>query len=71
VHHPYRLTIYDDGGLIERMLPFSSLKEDAVVFAENQRFGRHAVLSDVHGLVTTFPSHAAKGVADRLRRPRF
>ena len=65
---PYRLTIYENG-LIDRMVPFFSLKEDAVAFADSQRFGRHAILSDAQGLVTTFPSDTLKDLAARLCRP--
>ncbi len=65
---PYRLTIYIDG-LIDRMLPFDSLDvEGAITFADSQRYGRHAVLSSVNGLVKMFPSDAAKDAASRIRR---
>ena len=65
---PYRLTIYIDG-LIDRMLPFSSLDQaGALVFADNQRYGRHAVLSDAAGLVRVFPSDAIEAIVERLRR---
>ena len=65
---PYRLTIYVDG-VIERMLPFDAPDiESAVVFADSQRYGRHAVLSNPDGLVMQFPDDTLSDVAGRLRR---
>jgi hypothetical protein len=66
---PYRLTVYLDG-IIDRMLPFDSLDvAGAVAFADSQRYGRHAELSDRQGLVKLFPADAMKEMAARLRRP--
>jgi len=66
---PYRLTTYIDG-LIDRMLPFDSLDmAEAVAFANTQRFGLHAVLTDRQGVVQLFPADVLKDVAARLRRP--
>lgn len=66
---PYRLTIYIDG-LIDRMLPFDSLDvAGALAFADSQRYGRHAVLSDKQGLVKLFPADVLKDISARLRRP--
>jgi hypothetical protein len=64
---PYRLTIYLDGR-IDRMLPFDSPDlESALAFADRQRYGRHAELSDVHGTVRRFPDDALRNLAARLR----
>jgi hypothetical protein len=66
---PYRLTIYVDG-CIDRMLPFDSPNvETALAFADRQRYGRHAELSDVHGTVRRFPDDALRNLAARLRPP--
>ena len=66
---PYRLTTYENG-LIDRMLPFEALTVgEAMTFADCNRYGRHAVLSDAAGLVKMYPSDAIKDVIERLRRP--
>jgi len=66
---PYRLTIYVNG-LIDRMLPFDSLSlDDALAFADTQRYGLHAVLSGRQGVLKLFPADALADWASRLRRP--
>lgn len=66
---PYRLTIYENG-LIDHMLPFDALTVgEAMTFADSQRYGRHAVLSDTGGLVKMYPSDDLKGIAAGIRRP--
>ena len=61
----YRLTVYENG-LIDRMLPFEAENvPEAMAFAESQRYGRRAVLSDGRGLVKEYPTDAHRGVAAR------
>lgn len=65
----YRLTIYANG-LIDRMLPFDAQTVgEAMTFADSQRYGRHAILSDAGGLVKMYPSDDIKGILPSLVRP--
>ena len=57
----YRLTLYENG-LIDRMLPFEGpTVDDAMTFAEGNRYGRHAVLSSRAGTVKIYRSDTLRG----------
>lgn len=65
----YRLTLYENG-LIDRMLPFeASTVGEAISFADSNRYGRHAVLSNAAGMVKMYPSDAVRDMLGSFRRP--
>jgi hypothetical protein len=64
----YRLTLYENGQ-IDRMTPFKAVSiPEAMIFADRERWGRGAVLSDGHGFLKQYRDDTFEGGAERLRR---